>query len=144
MSSALPGRVKAELRRAESVDRMWIGDINPLVEPTKALNEAKSVRRLIGVMWTFYVVALIAYSNLGPLNFVSMACLAVVGVLLILNAVLLVRWRVRYPAAAASGDEGKQAKRTWNISLVFWIIMALLGLVPFLLSIFFPVKPAIH
>jgi uncharacterized membrane protein len=114
------------------------------VESTNALNDAKSVRRLIGVMWTFYVVALIAYSHLGPLNVVSMACLAVVGVLLIVNIGLLVRWRIRYPTLAASGDEARQAKRTWNISLVFWIIMALLGLVPFLLSIVFPVKPATH
>jgi len=114
------------------------------VKPTNAVNEAKSVRRLIGVMWTFYVIALIAYSRLGPLNIVSTVCLAVVGVLLIVNIVLLVRWRIRYPTTAASGDEAKQAKRTWNISLVFWIIMALLGLIPFLLSIFFPVKPATH
>ena len=107
---------------------------------TDALNEAKSVRRLIGTMWTFYIVAIFAYTRLGDRNIVSLGCVAVVGVLLIVNAVLLVRWRVRYPTLPTLDDEAKLAKRTWNISLVFWIIMALLGLIPVVLSVLFPVK----
>ena len=108
--------------------------------PTSALAAAKSVRKLIGTMWTFYIIAMFAYSRVGERNIVSTFCVAVAGVFLIVNAILLVRWRIRYANFPLLDDEAKLAKRTWNVSLVFWIIMALLGLIPVILSILFPIK----
>lgn len=106
-----------------------------------AFNESREIRRWVGVMWACYAVAIVAYVGLGPLNLVSMCFLGLTGILLIANAVFLIRWQIRYRGIVPIDvDDYNIAKRSWAKSLTLWIVMALLGVVPVLLSIFFPVQ----
>ncbi len=105
----------------------------------KALSEAASLRRMIVAMWTCYIIAIFVYVRLGPLNVVSMCLLGAAGILLIVNAFLLVRWQIRYRAALLDSDQ-MRAKQSWNRALVLWVLMALLGIIPVLLHVLFPVN----
>jgi hypothetical protein len=106
----------------------------------KAVNEAGFIRSIVGVMWIFYILAIVAYRYWGPLNIASLGGLGVTAALLVFSAVLLILWQLRYGSLATSDKDHKRAKQTWIVSLMLWLLMALMGITPAILYVLFPVS----
>jgi hypothetical protein len=107
----------------------------------KAVNEASSMRYLVGGMWGSCLLGIYAAARSGrPFNIVSLFCWSLTVAGFTVSGISLALWQVRYRSISSADIDCKRAKRNWTVSALLWLfmLMILLLLASIGVSILFP------